>query len=179
MKQEEEKLSRLFQQLKEDDERQTPSFAHAWNTALSRQEKGKNPWRIWQLAIGSALLIALCVGGARWWMHTRQHEQQTARFSGYSTYLEDQPADLEDKPVDKSNPAPRISIAPVPVKHSRNIARPQRRFISSQPTPILLSQWRSPTESLLQIPGGQLFTRLPRLDESSVSVKATAPQPVN
>jgi cytoskeletal protein RodZ len=173
MKQQEEKISKLFQQLKEEDDRQAPSFAHAWNMALSRQEKRKAPWRMWEVAASTALLIVLGAGGVWWWMHTKQHvQQQGAPFYDFSLQL-------EDKPVDGFTAPPPVSPAPLPVKKSRNVTRRQRRFVSSQPTEGLISQWRSPTESLLRIPGGQLFTRVPRLDESSVNVKATTPEPFN
>jgi hypothetical protein len=173
MKQEEEKISRLFQQLKEEDERQMPSFAHAWNTALTRQGKRKNLWSVWRVAVGSALLIVLGVAGASWWMYVRQPLKHQVAF------VDTPHLSLENKAVDRADPAPRISTAPVPIKQPRNIARLQRQPASHQPTPILLSQWRSPTQSLLQIPGGQLFTRLPRLDESSVNIKVSTPEPVN
>lgn len=45
---------------------------------------------------------------------------------------------------------------------------------SATPSAMLISQWRSPTESLLHVPGQQLFKRVPRLDESVVNIK-TAP----
>lgn len=40
------------------------------------------------------------------------------------------------------------------------------------PTVMPVSQWRSPTESLLRVPGEHLFKRVPRLDESVVNIKA-------
>lgn len=40
---------------------------------------------------------------------------------------------------------------------------------------ILISQWRSPTESLLHAPGEQLFKSVPRVDESVVNIEAIFP----
>jgi hypothetical protein len=77
MKQEQEEttIKELFQQLKQEDERQAPSFSDSWRTAQSRlEERGQdsgarasNPivrgplaqsWRRWSLAAAAATLIA-------------------------------------------------------------------------------------------------------------------------
>jgi hypothetical protein len=172
MKREEEKISKLFQQLREADERQMPSFAHAWNAALSRQEKRKNPWNVWRVAVSSALFIVLGAGGASWWMYVRQPSKHLA------VTVDSPNLSLESKPDSRLTASP-VSPSPILIKNSRNLPRRQRRFVIPPPAASLISQWRSPTESLLQIPGGQLFKHLPRLDESSVNVKATTPEPFN
>jgi len=173
MKQEEEKIRKLFQQLSEEDERQTPSFAQNWNAALLRQEKRKAQWSGWRVVVGAALLLVLGVGGAGWWLYVRQSTQQS------------HPVEIanSDRPVDGFTPPP-VSLLPIPpsrtpVKNAHNITRRQRRFVRPQPTASLISQWRSPTESLLHIPGEQLFKRVPGLDESFVNIKATSPEQIN
>lgn len=47
--------------------------------------------------------------------------------------------------------------------------------IARSPPAMPISQWRSPTESLLHVHGEQLFKRVPRLDESVVNIKAVFP----
>ncbi|MCI0332861.1 MAG: hypothetical protein L0228_06525 [Planctomycetes bacterium] len=53
--------------------------------------------------------------------------------------------------------------------------RPDPSAHAATPPAILISQWRSPTESLLRTPGEQLFKRVPRLDESLLNIKVTIP----
>ncbi len=65
MKREEERIDKLFQELREEDERHAPSFAHDWNLALSRRDRPRRRWAAWRLAAGAAALIVL---GAGWWM---------------------------------------------------------------------------------------------------------------
>ncbi len=116
MKQEEERVKTLFQQLREEDERHAPSFAHGWSEALSRWDTPRRRWALWRLATGAAALMLL---GAGWWLFVREPTKEQAQIEM-----------------------------------------------------IVISQWRSPTESLLRIPGEQLFKRVPRLDESLVNIKA-------
>src|SRR5687768_12018250 len=168
MKREEERIRKLFQQLKEEDERHAPSFAHDWNAALSRQEKLKHQWSAWRVAVGAALLIVLGAGGAGWWMYVRQSTKQP------------DPVEIarSDRPVDSFTPLPG-SPSSAPVKNPPSITRRQRASVRRQPTAIWISQWRSPTQSLLQTPGEQLLKRVPRLDESLVNIKATIPDQKN
>lgn len=56
------------------------------------------------------------------------------------------------------------------------MARSDRPLDAGFPPPaILISQWRSPTESLLHAPGEQLFKSVPRVDESVVNIEAIFP----
>ncbi len=133
MKREDERISTLFQQLREEDERHAPSFAHDWSLALSRWEKPRRRWAVWRLAAGAAALIVL---GAGWWM---------------------------------------FSPSPAPVTDPPNATPWQPPLGAPQPPAILISEWRSPTEFLLRIPGEELLRRVPRLDESLVNIKAIIP----
>ncbi len=123
MRQEEEKISKLFQQLRETDERHAPSFSHDWSVALSRRDQPRLRWAVWRLAAGAAVLMVL---GAGWWL-----------FYG------------------------------PPTKEQAEIEM------------TVISQWRSPTESLLRTPGEQLIKRVPRLDESLVNITAASPDQRN
>jgi hypothetical protein len=154
----------LFQQLKEEDERHAPSFAHDWNAALSRQEKLRHHWSAWRVAVGAALLIVLGAGGAGWWMYVRQSTKQS------------DPVDIvrSDRPVDGFTPLP-VSPSPAPVRNPPSVTRRRRTFAQPRPTATWISQWRSPTQSLLQTPGEQLLKRVPRLDESLVNIKVIIP----
>src|SRR5688572_16358831 len=75
MRHEEEEISRQFRQLREEDERNVPSFADVWNAALSRQGVPGRHWITWCLA-AAAVMIAI---GAVSWMYLRQPAIQQAR----------------------------------------------------------------------------------------------------
>src|SRR5262249_37508166 len=161
MKREEERIRKLFQQLREEDEPNAPSFAHDWNGALSRRERPRRHWAGWRLASGVAPLIFLCAGCLGWWVFLRPSTKQQAPIESVRS----------DRPAPDATPP--VSPLPGPVKNPPNVARRRREFVGSRPSVILISQWRSPTESLLRTPGEQLFKRVPRLDESLVNIKAT------
>src|SRR5262249_13562221 len=62
-----------------------------------------------------------------------------------------------------------------PLLAERKVLKPRRRRTFAEPrsATVLISQWSSPTESLLRTPGEQLLKRVPRLDESLISIKPT------
>jgi hypothetical protein len=162
MKREEERIRKLFQQLREEDERHAPSFAHDWDVALSRQDMPRRRLVVWQLTACAAALIVL---GAGWWM-----------FSGQLT-MRQAPIEIvrPELPAHAATPPTPLSPSPASLKNPPAITRRQRPSVRPQPPAILISQWRSPTQSLLQIPGEELFKRVPRLDESLVNIKAIIP----
>lgn len=53
IKREDEDIRRLFQQLREDDERQLVSFVNVCNVGLSRSEELRRHWAAWQLIAGA------------------------------------------------------------------------------------------------------------------------------
>ncbi len=161
MKREEERIRKLFQQLREDDERNAPAFTHDWNVALLRLEKPRRHWGVWRL---TAAAIALILLGAGWWMFFRQPTTRQALIEIVRS----------DPPPPHVTP-PTVSPLPVPVKNPHYVIRQQRHVVRPQPPANLISQWRSPTESLLRTPGEQVFKRVPRLDESLVNINSTIP----
>lgn len=164
MKREEERIRKLFQQLREEDERNAPSFTHDWNVTLSRRDKPRRRWDVWRLAVAAAALILLCAG---WWMFFRQSTKRQA------------PVEIGKSNMFAPAAPPPVSPSPAPVRDPPNVTRRQRPLVRHQPPAILISQWRSPTESLLRTPGEQLFRRVSLLDESLVNIKATIPDQKN
>ena len=161
MKREEERIRQLFQQLREEVERYAPSFTHDWKVTLSRQEKPRRRWGVWRMAACAAALILL---GAGWWMFSRQ---STMRQAPIETVRSEPPA--------QAATPPQVSPSSASVKNPPKVTRRQRPSVRPQPPAFLISQWRSPTQSLLRTPGEQLFKRVPRLDESLVNIKAIIP----
>jgi hypothetical protein len=130
---EEDKIRSLFQEMKEEDERNAPSFAHDWRVALSWRESAPACCVAWRLVASVATVLIFL--GAVSWMFFRQSTGREAS----------------------------IEIA--------------RSVLSTRDAgaAILISQWRSPTESLLRTPGEHLVKRVPRLDDSVVHIKAIVP----
>src|SRR5262249_31906335 len=141
MKWEEERIREQFQRQREEDERNAPSFAHTWNGALALREKPRRRQSLWRLA-GAAALILLAAG---WWMFFRQSTKRQAPIE----------IGRSGTPAPRVT-APPVSQAPAPVKNPPDLTR-RRPFARPQTPPILISQWRSPTEFLLRTPGEQFF----------------------
>jgi hypothetical protein len=74
---EEKTIKELFQQLKQEDERDVPSFVDSWSAAQSRMEMREKAWKWswprWLLAAATTILIALAFIGYR----TIQNKSQT------------------------------------------------------------------------------------------------------
>src|SRR5262249_50045844 len=161
---EERAIRELFQQLRRDDERDAPAFTGGQAPESSRREGASHPGLVWQA--GAAVVLSLLIGGI--WLS----------FSGRDakTYG---PVDAESS----GRVAPKVE-APGPDPTSPSIVErtinPGRQHPKQKPAQLrretlLLSQWRSPTESLMRMPGGQLLKTAPRLNESLIEVKFISP----
>lgn len=176
--QEEKKIRTLFQRLKAEDERNASSFARNWNAAQAGMDKPRQRWAVWQISTGVAALLIL-LGTGSWIMFRRSAELQARIDIVRSNTLApdaDPPVSSSTVPLISDEPQPETALKVVSplrrgIRKRPNIDR--RRSVKSQPMGMLISQWRSPTESLLETPGRQLFKRVPRLDESVVNIKAT------
>ena len=165
---EDEDIQRLFQQLREEDERNAPSFAPDLNNSLSRPQRRLHLWAVWPVA-ATALIILL---GTGWWILFRQSTKLQApiEVARSDTFASDNVQPVSSSPAlgDKPSFSPLRSR----IKDPHDTVRRHHPFVRPQPPAILTSQWRSPTESLLQTPGEQLYKKVPRLDESVVNIKA-------
>jgi cytoskeletal protein RodZ len=176
--QEDEKIWMLFQRLKEEDERNASPFVRDWNAALSKMDKPRQSWAFWQMAAGAAALLMLLGAGS--WILFRQSAMEQAPTdivrSNTPALASEPPASLPQTLVksDASEPeAATRQISPTRLRVNRRSNIGRQRSGRSQPMVMLNSQWRSPTESLLDTPGRQLFKKVPRLDDSVVNIKAT------
>ena len=170
MNREEEKIRYLFRELREDDECNAPSFSRDWSAALSKIGTLQPRWHFWQRSVGVASLLILL--GAVGWLSFRQSILQITPSKVVRSDLSDPHTVSRVSPLAVSEIAPRISRSRFRAKdsHKTNGWLPSIRRKAS---PILISQWRSPTESLLQTPGDRLLKEMPRLDESVVNLNAT------
>jgi hypothetical protein len=167
MKQEQEEttIKELFQQLKQEDKRDAPSFADSWSAAQSRmEERGQdfrghapNPiarrplaqswsWRSWSLAAAAAILIA----GGFIVYRTNQNGSRKDRVVITAKAPEPQPsvdseAQIKKDPID---PEPRRELrAPRPRRGSRT--RPNPPSIRDDTVTVRLEESENLTDFLL------------------------------
>lgn len=164
MNQEERTIKEQFRQLKLEDERHAPPFAHTWANALARGNQRAYSWRPRWIAVAA---LALLVCGAALW---RLRESVTP------------PLPLEVALPGPTLSLPRVSAPPsslaATVSPRRTVHR-QRTRPRPQPALSFLSQWRSPTEYLLRLPGDPLLKTVPRFGESWFEIKKLASEQKN
>ncbi len=159
MEQPDPQFNELFQQLKQEDARRTPSFARVWATATARGTDGGGHWLVWRVA-AAALALLVCVGV--WFALFRR-------------------APVEQIALPVLPPAEHVAPAPlrepqqvVAASTGRPVKRAKQRWRKPEPPlPLetLVSQWRSPTDFLLKNPGEHWLKEVPRLGVPRVEIK--------
>src|SRR5262245_40706462 len=114
----EKKIKELFQQLKQEDERDVPSFADIWAAARSNKEScdqaSKWIWPRWLLAAAAVILIAVAFIGYR------ITQNKSSKDDGGMT----EKAPLRQPSVNSEEQVTTVSIRPEPV---RRVRRPKPR----------------------------------------------------
>lgn len=157
---EEEKIRQLFHELREEDDRHTPSFASILEAALSKTESDKPRRFAWQLALVTAsiiLIVSLALLILR---------QSSPQQSINPAPTDDLILRLPDRKIEPS-PAPLIMKSVEPRKIIRRKSLPARFH---QPS-MLISRWQSPTDFLLNTWGAELLKSVPRVTDSAVNLK--------
>jgi hypothetical protein len=155
----------LFQQLRRDDESGAPSFLGSLIPAQSRHERSARLRLVWPAT--AAIVVALLLGGA-WLILSGQDTKTPDPANALNSDGASAPR-AEALPPD---PTPS-SIGGPTIKPGRQHRKQRRAQV--RPETLLLSQWRSPTESLMRTPGEQLLKTIPRLNESLIEIKLIAP----
>jgi len=164
MQQEEKTIKELFQQLKREDERQAPPFAYTKAAALAQREPGTQRWGV-QLAAVAALVLLVC--SVMWW--SLHGHVKKPPFPVETVLNVPKPG----APRVSTPPSLAVSVSPKPAVYRRRARR------QAQPDLALLSQWRSPTEFLLRLPGDSLLKTVPRFGESRIEIKNLVPEQQN
>ena len=163
--QEERTIRELFRQLRRNDESGAPSFVDSLAPASSRYERGSRLRLGWQVAV--AIVVALLLGGA-WLIFSRRDTKTPGQANTVNSNIA--PAPRAESPP----PNPTTSSIEGPtIKPDRQHQKQRRSQL--RPETLLLSQWRSPTESLMRAPGEQLLKTIPRLNESLIEIKLIEP----
>ena len=173
---EESRIKELFHELKQEDERRAPAFARTMEAALSRSAKTstsaktRQPWRLLPVAVVAVMLILV---GISVFIIFRQSATETYQ------------AEIADTVAPLAQPPPPSVIENTPRKDEsvdkKDSQRPgKRRVARERPlSPTLISDWRSPTDFLLETSSWQLLKATPRVDESITSIKDLFPEEKN
>ena len=161
---EEQKIRRLFQQLKQDDERSAPGFESVLAQKPERVARSRS------LAFGFAtavVLLATFLGAWLLWANRSKPASQEQIAQPIVT-PERKPNFVSPSPTDPT-PTPEREAGRVPSPRRRG---PLRLVVASA---ALISQWRSPTQTLLSTPGCEIMKSVPKLDDSIIRVNQARP----
>ena len=158
----EKRIRQLFRELVREDERKAPVFASVLQAALA-QGPGRR-LRIWRFAAVAALPVLAVVVGL---LLLASHSGEPAAPGDFTT-LQTIPLPGPDLPPDRP-------IVPEPYVQRPQIylgAGRRRRDSPTRHSTLLISQWRSPTDYLLKVPGNELLKSLPRVPDSSPGIRS-------
>ena len=156
---EEETIKRLFRETRQADESRAPGFATTIEVARSRRRDFRTPrMRLRPVVVTISLLVLATFGAVL----------LTRPASGPSAPVATEPSSpVVTPPVVLAEAMPPL-MNPPPKHASPGRARrsPPRRKATE-----LISQWRSPTDFLLNTPGNELLKTLPRVGDSSIDIR--------
>lgn len=159
----EKRIRQLFNDLGREDERKAPGFAKVLQAGLMRSRGPGRRLRLWRLATVAAMAVAAVVVAL---VLLASHSTEPA-VPGDLTTLQTIPL-----PGPYRAPGPEIMLPPVVSRPPIDIRAARRRRPAS-PTynsTLLISQWQSPTNFLLRVPGNELLKSLPRVPDSSPGI---------
>ena len=168
-------IAQLFVEMSHDDAQRAPEFASVLSsTRVPRRERN---WSI-AFAAGLAMLIMAVVIGllaARRTttpVDTRQPDIRAEVLPGPAASPALGP---EEPPTMEAAGAKPIVV----VRHRRHRRSPDQLAIQLAVVAKALSEWQSPTASLLTYPGEDLFKTLPRLGDSLETIKSLSTDQFN
>src|ERR1051325_6607688 len=175
---EEKKLQALFSQLKAVDEQLTPHFGASWNRAqiAPRKIRRFNP----AVVVVMFLLVFGVVAFAVWSRYSRRLPQPAVATAppGPSTTRAAKPSrasEIETPTVEAKNPI----IASHKNKTSRHNAMLAAANRKLQRDAKSIASWTSPTSALLDSPSDEIFSTLPKLNQSATQLKSFLPRRSN
>ena len=162
----EKRIRQLFHELGREDAGRAPSFARVLQAALLRRGKPRRRLRLWRLAAVAAMpVVAVVVALLLLTSYSRKLDS-TVDFTSLQTIP--LPAIPLPGPYRETAPeiTPPITLGRFPRATKKQSLRrsPASRTNNSS---ILISEWQSPTDCLLRVPGNDLLKSLPRVPDSS------------
>ena len=168
-------IAQLFVEMSRDDAGRAPRFASVLNsTRVPRRERN---WPIAFAAALAMLIMAVVIG-----LLAARRTSRPAGPQQPGTRAEVLPAPSESPAIAPEKTAIAESAAPksiVVVRHRRHRRSPDQLAIQLAVVAKSLSEWQSPTASLLTYPGEDLFKTLPRLGDALETIKSLATDQFN
>ena len=174
----EDRIKQLFYELRQGDERHTPSFDRVLKAASKAGQAGP-AFAFLRVAVAAAMLTV--VSGLVLILLKPSLLSTETEDSESSLPIVKMP-DEQSEPLPSEPPTPSIERAPALETIRRELTRPAGRKRPArwphQPA-MLISEWQSPTEFLLRTPGEQLLKTVPRAGESLFEIKPSMPDEKN
>jgi hypothetical protein len=178
---EEKKLQALYSELKAADEQSAPPFARVWNRAASKPRPVRRLNPAW-VAVAACLVCAagLLFAWSRYPQSTppRQVANVETPNSG--------PAKVDPANTTGEASPPQVTMHPPrkPARRSKSnaAARHATQLASTRELTReakAISDWQSPTSTLLSFTDDELFTSLPQLNENASDLKSFLPNSPN
>jgi hypothetical protein len=167
--QQEQTIKQLYQRSREADEAAAPSFAHAWEAARLRMRKPRS-FPLFKFA-AAAFVLAIFAGS--WWLGSSwlaPEERLIAPTTSVPFVSSQQKPDIGDIDVSGHSGGP---VEPSRSNGIRSRLRVQRR--AAHMPAVLLSQWRSPTEFLMQALDDRMLKTVPTFGDSIISTTVMKP----
>jgi hypothetical protein len=159
----EKRIRQLFRELGREDERNAPGFAGVVNAALLGGRGTGRRLRLWRLApLAAAPVLAIIVA----LLLLRSPSTETASPEGGSSSLVLPNRETGPRII---MPAPIVIPSPEGAIITRG-RRPRRAALPARNSSLLISQWRSPTDYLLRVPGNELLKSIPRVPDSTPDI---------
>lgn len=174
----EKRIQALFRELKLDDGCIAPRFNAVWNRARAR---GIRPRQAFKLSFAVIPVLVVCALfllalWSRGWQRSQQSRALIATGESNSSERRT-PTTVNPGPTQPVSVEPRRSF----VSKSRTrkfAARRQVEQIAKNAAirdAVAISNWQSPTTTLLRSPGDEVLTSLPQLDENAIELKSFLP----
>ena len=166
----EEKIIRaLFREMKLEDDRATPAFVREWRREPSRPARMRFRRVAFAVAVVSAILVSTILLRRHLLVVkplpnevTEQYEMNAERDQKQSS-RSDASNLVDDEARTANNSTSKRRWSDRSRRHARLTSSLRRR----KKEPSFLSDWQSPTNAFLRLPGADLLKSLPQLNQSS------------
>jgi hypothetical protein len=168
-------IAQLFVEMSREDTGRAPQFESVLSsTRVPRRERN---WSIAFAAALAMLIMAVVIG-----LFTARRTSKPAETQQSGNRAEVLPVPAESRSLGPDRTATMGAAAPKPmvvVRHRRHRQSPDQLAIQLAVIAKSLSEWQSPTASLLTYPGEDLFKTLPRLGDTLETIKSLSTDQFN
>ena len=173
---EEKKIQELFHELRLETERVTPRFATVWSRAQSAPVR---PLRAFNLSFALATALLVCaLGGLALWSRSWQSSLPPKVASSNPPAIPGiGPVPVVPTPsnVETSEPRSTRVKKPAPIKLAVRSQTEMAALKTEIKEATAISNWESPTSSLLRSPSEQVLTTVPQFSDAVKDMKSFLP----